>query len=82
MFCAPDDLLLQLRAQVIEIVAVSGHPHNQVLVFFRMFLGIPQGIGRDHIELDMVSIHPEIAADQLGHLSNASLILKKSGVNF
>ena len=31
-----NDLILQINAEVIEIVAVARHTYNQVLVLFRM----------------------------------------------
>ena len=79
MLCAPDNFLLQLWAQVIKIVAVPGHPHNQILVFLRVLLGIPKRISRYYIELDMVTIHPEITSDKLSDLTYAPLILEKFG---
>ncbi len=60
MLGAPDDLLLQLRTQVIEVVAITYYPHNQVLVFLRMFLCIPEGVGPHHIKLDMMPVHANI----------------------
>lgn len=69
MLRAPDDLILQILSQVVEVIAVTRHPHDQVLVLLGEFLCIPQGVGIDHVELDMMAVHPEIAADQLDRKS-------------
>ena len=71
MLGAADDFLLQFGSQIVEIVAVACHTYNQVLVFLRIFLGIAQGIGRNHIELNVVSVLAEIGPDQLGDLPDA-----------
>ncbi len=63
MGCTADNLILQLRPKVIEVIAVPGYPNNQVLVFFRVPLCIPKGVGRYYVELDVVTIHSEVASD-------------------
>ncbi len=62
---APDDFVLQRFAKVVEIIAVAGNTDDEVAVFFRMLLRIAKRIGRHNVELDMMTVHPEIAPDQL-----------------
>jgi hypothetical protein len=62
---AGDNLILQRLAQVAEIVAVTGHAHDQAAVLFRVFLRGPQRFGIDHVELDMMPVQVEIAAHQV-----------------
>jgi len=47
-----------------------------------MLLRILQSPGIDHIELNMVTIETEIAADQRCQIVIAVLIFKKGGENF
>ena len=74
LFCSPDNLVLQRLSQVVEIVTVPGHPDDQVPVFLRVFLRIPQGARRNHVKLDVVAHHAEVASYQLGDLVNRLLI--------
>jgi len=64
MLCAGNDFVLQVFAQVVEVVAVACHPNNQVAVFFGVLLGIAQGVGRYHVELYVVAIESEVGPDQ------------------
>ena len=70
MFCAVDDFVLQVLSQIIKIVTVASHAYNKVAVFLRMFLCIAKGLPINYIELDVMSVHPEIAANQARHLLN------------
>ena len=72
-----DNLILQFSAQIIEIIAVTGHTDNQVTVFLRMFLCITEHISGNNIELDMMTIQAEIPPDQLDELGDAFFSLKK-----
>jgi hypothetical protein len=56
VFGAGDDFVLQGFAQVTEVVAVAGNPHDQVAVLVWVFLSLAQGIGVHHVELDMMPI--------------------------
>ena len=60
MFCAFDDLILKIFANVYKIITVAGNPHDEVPVFFRVLLGLPEGVCVDHIKLNMVAIEPEV----------------------
>ncbi len=82
MFGTSNDLILQLGSQVIEIIAVPCNPDDKVLVLFRMFLGIPQDLCRNHVELDVMPVHPEVAADQPGYLANAAVVPEKIRCKF
>ena len=46
-----DDLVLQVDRAIQEIIAVAGHPDDQVAVLLRMGLGLPKRVGRDDVEL-------------------------------
>ena len=64
MFCPVDNLVLQVFTQIVKIIAVPGHTYNQVAVFLRMFLGIAKCVSINYVELNMMAVHPEIAAHQ------------------
>ena len=74
-----DDLILQLRSHVVEIVGITSHTHQQVTVVFGMALRIEQGGGIDNIKLDMMATHLEIGTDQTGQLALVGLSPKQTG---
>jgi len=47
---AGDDLVLEVLAEIDEIVAVAGDANDQVLVLLGFGLGLAQGLGVDHVE--------------------------------
>lgn len=53
MFRSPDDFVLNFLVEFDKVSAVSGHSHHQAAKLFRVFLRLPQGFTRDHIELNM-----------------------------
>ena len=71
VFGSPDDLVLQVFSQVVEVIAVTGNPDNEVTVFFRMFLGILKGCCRNHIKLDVMAVHAEISPDEVAQFCHA-----------
>jgi len=77
VFGAPDDLILKILAQVIEVIAVSCNANNQVTVLFRMLLRIAKRFGADNVKLYMVPVEAEIASYQCRKFLIALLILKK-----
>jgi hypothetical protein len=60
MFCAFDDLILKIFANVYKIITVAGNPHDEVPVFFWLLLGLPEGVCVDHVKLNMVTIELEV----------------------
>jgi len=69
-----DDLVLQVGRAIQEIIAVSGHAHDQVAVFLRVDLGFAKGVGRDDVELDVVGVHLEIGPDEMAEVAEALLV--------
>ena len=69
-----DNLLLQLGTQINKIIAVTGHPHSQIPVFFRLPLGLAQGFRGNSIKLNVMPVHPEIGANPPGGFLNPLLI--------
>ena len=63
-----DDLVLDTHVQFGEEGAETGHPDHQVAVFFRVFLCIPEDLGVQHIELDMIATIIEQCLDQMQHI--------------
>ena len=57
--------------EVAEVVAVAGHADDQVAVLLGVGLGLAQRLGVDHVELDVVAVHLEVAADQVRQLVDA-----------
>ena len=66
-----DDLVLQLFAEVVEMVAIAGDPDNQVLILVRMILCVDQRLPVDDVELDVVAVQAEIGTNQRGHVFQA-----------
>ena len=79
MLGASDDLILQIFAQVVEIVAVSCHAYYQVTVQFRIFLCFAQSVCTDNIELYMMSVEAEVASNESGEFRIALFILEELG---
>jgi 5,10-methenyltetrahydromethanopterin hydrogenase len=77
MFRTPDDLVLKVLSQVIEIITVACHAYNQVTVQLRMFLRLTEGVGADNVELDVVAVKAEVTPDKRGQLLVASFILEE-----
>jgi D-arabinose 5-phosphate isomerase GutQ len=70
-------LILQILSQVVEIIAVTSHPYNQIAIQFRVLLRFPESSSIDNIKLDMMPVKSKIAADQGCQTIVALLILKK-----
>ncbi|MEM2126551.1 MAG: hypothetical protein QXQ53_09170 [Candidatus Methanosuratincola sp.] len=82
MLGAADDFVLELFSAIHEIIAVAGHPDYKVAVFLRVLLGIAQGIGRDHVELDVMSHQLEVSPDQVLELDQSFLVGQQLGREF
>ena len=67
MFRPANDLILKIFAQVPEIITVASYPYDQIGMLLRMPLCLPESFRRHDIELYMVAVHPEIAADQVDY---------------
>jgi hypothetical protein len=77
VFRTPDYFVLQVRPEIIEIITVTSHTHDQITVFFWVLLGITQGIGRHYIELNVMTVKPEVTSNQLTDFDNAFFIFEK-----
>jgi len=77
VFCPPDNFILEILTQVIEVIAVSCHPDDQIAVQFRMFLGFTQCFGINYVELYMVTIEAEITPYQSRKVPVTVFIFKK-----
>lgn len=82
VFGPPDDLVLKVFSQVVEVIAVTGNPHNEVTVFFGEFLGIFQGCSGDHIKLDMMAVHAEVRPDEVAQFCNAVFTIEEGRREF
>ena len=66
ILCPCNDFVLKLFGHVVEVVGIASHTYEQVFVVIGLLLGIEQGLCINDVELDMVSTHAEIGADE-GH---------------
>ena len=71
MLGSSDNFVLKLFGQIHEIIAVAGHSHDQIAIEFRVQFGVSQSFGFHHIKLDMMPIHAEVTAHQIGDLVDA-----------
>ena len=71
------DLILEIFAQFIEIITVSGYTYNQISMLFGFFLRLQKSFRGHYIELYMMSVHPEIATDQVGDFFHTFLAAKE-----
>ena len=55
LLCPLDDLILKRLAQIAEEITVSCDAHDQILILFRIILGVDQCLLIYDIELDMMS---------------------------
>ena len=62
---ARDDLILQGAAQIAEIVAIAGDPHDQVPMLQRAGLGRAQGGSVHNVELDVMTAQPKVRSHQV-----------------
>ncbi len=74
-----DDLVLELGRAIDEIVAVAGHPDDEVAILLRLGLGRPEQVGRDHVELDVMSHQLEIGPDQVFEAGEARVVGQELG---
>ncbi|GAI85171.1 unnamed protein product, partial [marine sediment metagenome] len=53
MFYSADNIILRFPAKVSKVSTVTGYPYHQGGIFLRVLLGVSQGCGINHINLDM-----------------------------
>src|SRR4030065_2030617 len=82
LFGPADDLFLELGPQIDEVIAVAGDQDDEVAEFFRMLLCLPQGLGRHHIELDVMAVELEVRPDEMGQLADPLLSGQELGREF
>jgi hypothetical protein len=63
VFCARDDFILYHFAHTGKVGAVTGHPYNQVSVFFRILLGVYERGLINYIKLNVLAAEFKIGAD-------------------
>ena len=71
---ARDDLLLQRFGEIAKVVAVARDAYDQVAVRIRFGPGPPERLGVHDVELNVVSVHFEVAAHQVGELLDPGLV--------
>ena len=64
MLGSGDDLILNAFVQTGEIGAEARHAHREIPILIGAFLRLPQGIGTDHVELDMRAAHIHVGFDK------------------
>jgi hypothetical protein len=62
---AADDLILELFYQIAEVVAVPGDADDEVPVVVGLLLRAPERVGVDHVELNVVSVEPDVGSETL-----------------
>ena len=63
-----DDLVLHAHVQAGEESAETGHPDHEVAVVLGVFLGIPEDVGVQHVELDVIAIIVKIGLDKIQYV--------------
>lgn len=53
---ARNNLFLVVDVQIDKVVAVPGHAHQQIAIFSGSGLGLAQGLGINHIKLNMMPV--------------------------
>ena len=76
---AGDDLVLELCAEIAEVVAMAGDAHDQVAVSLGVGLRLAQCAGIDDVELDMVAAHGEVGPHQLDEAVQPGIICQQPG---
>jgi len=79
LLSASDDFVLQRFGQIAEVVTIAGDPHDEVAIFLRIGLGGSQGIRRNDVELNVVTVQLEVRPDQVGKAIEALLIFQQLG---
>ena len=72
------DLILKLLIEVSEIIGVAGHAHDKILVIIRMLLCLQKCFLVEYIELDVMSVHSEVCADQAGQVLKSGISCKSA----
>ena len=60
VLCPGDNLILEFRAQIAEVIAIPRDAHDQVSMLLRILLSCAQCGSIDHVELDVMAIQPEV----------------------
>lgn len=77
MFCPSDDLILEIYAQVAEVIAIARHPYDEIAVMFRVLLCRAQGGSIHYIELDVVSVKLKVGAHEVNQTVQAGVVVKQ-----
>ncbi len=64
VFGASDDLVLKLGGHVVEVVGVASNADEEVFVVVRLLLSVEKCLSVNDVELDVVTSHAEICADE------------------
>ena len=72
-----DDLILKIFTKIIEIIAVTRNPDNQITVKLGVPLCFPERFSIHNIELDMMAVQRKITVDQCSKTIIALFILKE-----
>ena len=68
------DFILHWFGQLYKVGAVTGHPYNEIPMFFRMLLGIQQYLFIDNIKLNMFPPSAEVGLYQSLIVSSCPLL--------
>ena len=63
-----NNLVLELRGHVVEVVRVASHTYKKVLILVWVSLCLKEGSSIDYVELDMMTAEVEVCADEAHNL--------------
>lgn len=75
--CSCYDFVLQRFAEIAEIDAVAGNPHDQITILFGMRLCIPQCLRIDHVKLDMMPPQREVGPHKMSKIVDTLFAFEK-----
>src|SRR4030042_5569082 len=74
-----DDLILERRADVDEIIAVARDANDEVPEELGLLLSPAQRLGRNHVELDVMPAQLEVGPDEMDEVVQPLLRIEEVG---
>ncbi len=71
LFCAGNDFVLEVPADIDKVIAETCDPDDKVAMFFGISLGLAQSFGSNNVELDMMALELEVGPYQGNELVEA-----------
>jgi len=79
ILCPFNHFVLQVGVHIVEIVAVTGHSHQQITVIFGASLRCQQSCSVNHIKLNVVTSERKVTADEVTQFFDVFFTFQQAG---